>query len=669
LVDFLNFIKQDRFIVLDIETTGLNPRQDSILSVAWKSAHKEGCILGIENLQELLPELLDPTIAKVFHNATFDTSFLRKAGIKIEGPIICSVVLAQMVNENRKLGLDALAIDYLGKDSLKAYHAIVAWCKANGRSEGDYADAPPELLRAYNLEDVQNTYDIVKRLVQHIETADKFLKTKFKLREGLSDYCNSEAIPFERSTYLLSNRGIRVNREKVEAAEAESYKFIVEKTEALEVEFAKEILIIREGLRKKHQDRLKTQQGKDRVKLPDINWASGAQVANLLYEVMGLKKFYIGRSETGAYSTKDEHLRMAITKGLPERLQRIIREILLIKKEQKFLGTDASGLLGALEGDFLYPVFKQTSDDKTPGRGTATGRLSSSRNVQNIPPRAREFYIPTNPDNIFVYADYSQLELRLAAHFSEDKKMLEAFRKGEDLHKKTAMAIFKGEEITDKLRKIAKTSNFLKIYRGSPRRHLQQLFKDADIIMSLEEAKEIDRKFFDYYSDYKKFLDNLTRFLVLHKFIYSPSGRIRRLPELHLYAGLQHAKKYYNGPDYAKLYEECKRHNHRNKTDISLYDYVSMKCRHAINQGLNFPAQSLGATICKLAVMKLHAMGYDVVNNIHDSVIIELPKTDYKRHLEPIKKALEGIYKIKVPLIVEMKVLNSFSEKDAYAEP
>lgn len=688
-LDYLMQENQERCIFVDIETTGLNPRKDKILSVAWwQPKGKQGCLFTDdmdltvpwqEQLLKLVPELQSDTVAKVFHNQTFDTSFLENNGVHLKGPIIDSIVLSQMVNENRKLGLDKLAVLYLGEDSLEAYKAIEEWRKLHRQREGDYSQAPKNLLRDYNLEDVRNTSGICPPQVAHLQNTDKFLRQQYKLPKTPIDYLEEEGFPFEKSTFKLSNRGIRINVDAVIKVEAESAAIITDLHAKLDALTVDERAVILDVLHEKLKAKKKTQVGKDKTPRPTFNWSSTTQVGELVYEVLRLKDYYVGKSETGRYSTSDAHIKAALLKSIPEKLQQVLKLLNQVKTEEKFLGTDVAGLLKALGWtknddtgewaggeDILYPVFKQTSDDKTPGKGTATGRLSSSRNVQNIPPKARHFYIPTNLDNIFVYADYSQLELRIAAHLSMDTKMVEAFKADQDLHSLTAQVLFPGQEIDDRRRRIAKTSNFLKIYNGSPRRHQQQLFEDADIMLSLEACEDIHQRFFSHYEEYNRFLLSIRQFLLAHKFIYSPSGRIRRLPELNYSAGLNRHKKFYAGPDYSKLKAEQEAFNKKKNKSLSLFEFVSQKVRHALNQGYNFPAQSLGATICKRALMQLHALGYDIVNNIHDSVIIELPKTEYKKHLETIKNTLESIYPLRVPLKVEMKLLNSFSEADKY---
>lgn len=674
---YLDYIRRDQFIVLDIETTGLNPRLDQILSIAWWSHSKQGCLLLSEfedtpsltwqqHIVALVPELADENIAKVIHNVGFDTAFLYNNGLKFTGPKICSILLAQMVNENRRLGLDVLAKIHLEEGALDAYHAIEAWRISHGQKSGDYSQAPKSLLTAYNLEDVRNTYKIAKLSVAHLDNTHKFLTKTFKFVKTPVDYLEEEAIPFEECNLKLSNRGIRINIAAVKQAETESSTLIAAIISKLDAATKDAQEVIVEDLHQKAKDKKKTQRGKDYTPRPKFNWASGQQVGRLIYEVLDLKNYYVGKSETGQYSTSEDHINTALLKNIPTKLRDVLTLLLELKSEQKFLSTDVRGLLASLEGDFLYPTFKQTSDDKTPGKGTATGRLSSSRNVQNIPPRARHFYIPTNPDNVFIYADYSQLELRIAAHLSNDRKMVETFKRDGDIHQLTATGLFPGQEITDKLRKIAKTSNFLKIYGGSPNRHQQQLFHDAQLVMALSDLQEIDRNFFELYSDYKRFLDSLKQFLRSHKFIYSPSGRIRRLPDLEYSSGLNRHKKFYAGKDYTKLKAAQEAYNRKKKQNISLFEYVSKLVRHAINQGLNFPGQSLGATICKRAVMDLFAEGFDVVNNIHDAVLIEVPAADCKTLMPKIKQIMESAYKLKVPLKVEIKVLKSFSEKDVY---
>lgn len=683
---YIDFILQDRFIVLDLETTSLNPRKGQILSIAWRSKDKRGIYFPsdgyhfehpaatwVDALYELLPELRNPDIAKLYHNLSFDLSYLQSANIYPKGPQLCSVVLSQLVNENRPLSLDDLTLEHYGPERLKHYYAIKEWCKSQGKREGDYSEAPRELVKNYNLEDVDNTNDVAKLEAAELVKRDLAVKQALKVRKGPKDYFNEEAMPFEMSALKMSRRGIKLNLALMEDQKRLLQTEIEEVRTELSALLAPEIAQIEDSLWDKAKAKLKTEKGRERVPKPEFNWNSGPQVGTLFYDVCGLKEYYVGRSETGQWSCSEDHLSMAMTRNLPEKLQTACTLYSKSQQLNKKISTDIDGLLRDSEDGRIYPVFRQASGGGHGAKGTATGRLSSSRNVQNIPPWARRFYIPDDDEHVFIYADYSQLELRIAADLSKDRKMVSAFRQGKDLHEMTAMALF-GETGDKEKRKIAKTSNFLKIYNGSPSRHKDQLFSDAGMIISFEQAKEIHEKYFTYYSDYKEFLQRFKKFLLKYRIAISPMGRVRRLPELQYASGLNYQEKEYHGVGEMELkaafnmMPEKKKWNFRDgkKTRKTLFDFVAGKVRHAFNQGYNFIGQSMGASICKRAIMRLHELGYDIVNNIHDSVYIQVKKSEIQKHLPIIKEAMEGVVSLKVPLVVEPKVLTSFFEEDIY---
>lgn len=682
MIQYIDCILQDKFIVLDLETSSLNPRTGRVLSVAWKSHNKRGCLFAADGggwvdwqdaLQERLPELRDPHVAKLYHNMSFDLPYLINKGIRFKGPHLCSVVLAQLVNENRSLALDDLVLQHFGEERLKHFRAIDQWRKGLSKKSGDYLDAPRELLREYNLEDVDNTYDIAKLEATELVKKDATLKKTLSVALGPKDYFNAEAMPFERAAVIMSRRGIKLNLEAMATKRAELEKEIAQVRGELNALLAQETAVVVADLWQKEKDKRKTEKGKEGVACPAFNWNSGPQVGRLFYEVCRLKEHYIGRSKTGQWSCSEDHLKMALTRNLPEKLKKACTLYSQSQALNKKIGTDIDGLLRDSEDGRIFPTFRQASGGGPGAKGTATGRLSSSRNVQNIPPWARSFYIPDSDKHVFIYADYSQLELRIAAHLSQDRKMLAAYRNNEDLHDKTAKALF-GTTEDKEHRKIAKTSNFLKIYNGSPSRHKDQLFADAGMVISFERAKEIHEKFFEYYSDYKDFLFRFKKFLVKNRVALSPFGRIRRLPDLQYAAGLNYQGKSYAGIGEETLRREFQALPEKNKwsfrdgqkTKKTLFDFVSGKVRHALNQGYNFPGQSVGASICKRAILALQAHGYDIVNNIHDSVYIQVEKEGAEEWIPKIKEIMENVVALRVPLVVEPKLLTSFFEEDVW---
>lgn len=270
---------------------------------------------------------------------------------------------------------------------------------------------------------------------------------------------------------------------------------------------------------------------------------------------------------------------------------------------------------------------------------------------------------------VFFYADFSQIELRCAAHVSQDPLMLQAYRTDKDLHLQTAKAIFNDPALTKKdeaKRQTAKTTNFLLIYNGSAQRLKDQLWEEAGIRVSFEEARSFRENFFRLYSNYYDYLQEQRQFLIGWKIVISPFGRIRRLPDLKYFEGLDYRTQEYSGkfaPELQELLQGIpeeerftKDFQTGEKVPLTTFHLAKRRVGHAFNQGFNFPIQSMAASIMKRAMISLDAQGYDIVNNIHDSIYIQMDEKDIDRESGNIVHTLENIVKLSVPLKVEWKV-------------
>jgi len=235
--------------------------------------------------------------------------------------------------------------------------------------------------------------------------------------------------------------------------------------------------------------------------------------------------------------------------------------------------------------------------------------------MQNLPrgPEIKQFFIP-DPGQLFVYFDYSQLELRLAAHLSQDPLLMKGYNEGVDLHQMTADAIG-----TD--RQVGKAVNFAMIYDASAYRLSSMINK------SIDECQLIINEFFNLYRGYKKYLIAQQRYMEINRCVVSETGRVRRL------------------------------------ADIENFPTLSKEWRHAIKQGYNFPIQSLGASITKRAMIELHRRKFRIVTQVHDSVVISLPAEEINKAKE-IQAIAENVYKVSVPLKADIKLLTSLAESD-----
>jgi DNA polymerase-1 len=337
---------------------------------------------------------------------------------------------------------------------------------------------------------------------------------------------------------------------------------------------------------------------------------SPQQLAEVLFDRLNLQP--PRRSRAKSRSTAAEVLdELALIHELP-------RKVLEYRELAKLKSTYADALprlINAQTGR-LHTRFSQT--------GTATGRLSSSNpNLQNIPIRTelgreiRAAFI-ASPGNLLLSADYSQIELRILAHLSGDSILVDAFRRGEDIHSRTAQEVFGVPPLaqTREQRRVAKVINFGVIYGLSPFGLAQELGIDT------KEAAKWIHAYFETYCGVKKYLDAQIAEVRKTGFTRTLFGRIRSIPEI-------------NSPQ----------PNLRN---------------FAERTAMNTPMQGAAADLIKLAMIELDrrlASEFEarMILQVHDELLFEAPEAEIPRLRALVKEVMEGVYKLRVPLLVESK--------------
>ena len=258
---------------------------------------------------------------------------------------------------------------------------------------------------------------------------------------------------------------------------------------------------------------------------------------------------------------------------------------------------------------------------------TATGRLSSSNpNLMNIPirtelgQRIRRAFKAGRPDHVMVSADYSQIELRIAAHLSGDPKLLGAFAAGQDIHTATAAAVFKIslEEVTPDQRRLAKVANFGSIYGQGEYGLSQQLGITGDV------AREFLGQYWSTYARLREYLDDIRRKAREEGLVVSATGRRRSIPDL-------------RSPNF--------------------------QLRGAAERmAINFPMQSLAADIIKIAMVRLHReIDADEIEGrmllqVHDELLFEVPRSELDQFAEKVPRIMTGAYELETGIEVETKV-------------
>ncbi len=341
-----------------------------------------------------------------------------------------------------------------------------------------------------------------------------------------------------------------------------------------------------------------------------FNLNSPFQLSDVLFEKLGYSPRGIKKNIRGGYSTSAE-----VLERLAEEHE-IARLVLRYREIQKLQSTYIDGIRPLVSGGIVHTTYNQTM--------TTTGRLSSANpNLQNIPVRReegrelRKLFIPRE-GNVFVDADYSQIELRLLAHFSGCKPLQQAYREGKDIHATTASQVFGVPlgEVTPLMRRKAKAVNFGIIYG------ISAFGLAKDIGISNAEAQAYIEKYFATYSDVKQYMDENVRFAKENGYVTTVLGRRRYIPEI-------------------------------KSTNYNLRTFGE-------RAAMNMPLQGSSADIIKLAMiavsrrLKEEGLRAKMVLQVHDELVLDTPKEEAERTAALLKEEMEHAIELEVPLIAEV---------------
>ena len=340
----------------------------------------------------------------------------------------------------------------------------------------------------------------------------------------------------------------------------------------------------------------------------EFNIASPKQLGEVLFEKLALAK---GKKNKTGYVTNAETLeKLALIHPVP-------KKVLEYRKYSKLYSTYVVGLLEEIyEDEKVHTIFKQSV--------TLTGRLSSVEpNIQNIPIRTedgrliRSAFIPSD-DSILVSADYSQIELRILAHVSKCKHMIEAFNNGEDLHASTAAKIYNinMSDVTKDQRRIAKAVNFGIVYGMSP----WGLAEELNI--STFEANDFINRYFMIYPEVKAYLDNVVKETKEIGYTETIFGRRRYMPEI-------------------------------NSSNGALRQFAERTAKNA-------PIQGAAADVIKLAMVavdkKFKELGLKskLIAQVHDELVVDTINSEVEIVKKLLKEIMEGVVKLDVLLEAEL---------------
>ncbi|OIO53550.1 DNA polymerase I [Candidatus Peregrinibacteria bacterium CG1_02_41_10] len=470
----------------------------------------------------------------------------------------------------RRHNLNEIALRYLGRPMRGDYLALTNGGKLN------FAEVDQLQACAYSCEDAETVLELYTVLIRELKA--KELWTVF----------NEIEMPLLPVLQKMEMAGVKVDCEKLKR---------------ISVTVEEQLTVL--------EKQIYTVAGEH------FNISSPAQLRALLFEKLKLEPARKGKT---GYST-DEAVLQQLAEKHP--LPALILEYRgLLKLKNTYL--EALPQLVNPETGRVHTSFNQTI--------TATGRLSSSNpNLQNIPIRTelggklREAFI-VEPDNLLISADYSQVELRIFAHFSRDETYLEAFAQGEDVHTATAEKIFGVAKtaVTHEMRRQAKVINFGVIYGMSFFGLASQLK------ISRAEAKRYLEEYFKKYAGVQKFIEELVERAKEKGYVETLFGRKRFLPDL------KSANQY--------IFESARR------------------------EAINAPIQGTAADIIKIAMINLdrrlarEKLKSRMILQIHDELLFECPESEAPRMKTIIKEEMEGVVALKAPLRVEIGIGKNWAE-------
>jgi DNA polymerase I len=556
-------------------------------------------------LNILKPILENPLIEKVGQNIKYDYIVFAKNGIYMQGIVFDTMIASYLLNPSgRGHGLDQIALDLLGHKNI-TYKEVTTPNFQSDQSDliqtdskqADFKKRESGKNRAKQL--IFNEVSIEKATDYACEDADITLLAYNILRKkidenNLDNLMQTIEMPLIPVLANMEMNGIKVDREKLQTL-SKGFEQELEKIEKEIFEIAGET----------------------------FNINSSQQLGYILFEKLKLPTQKKTKKKSG-YSTDIAVLtELATQHALPEMVLRY-RSIGKLKSTY----TDALQELIHPQTGRIHTSFNQAI--------TATGRLSSSDpNLQNIPIRTeegrriREAFIPEKGCKI-VSADYSQIELRILAHFADDKILIDAFQNDEDIHARTAAEVFNAipELIDDELRRQAKAINFGIVYGMGA-------FKlSNELSISRKMAQTYIDNYFSRYSGVKRYIDNTIEKAKESGEVITIFGRKRRLDDIHS--------------------------SNANIRGV------------AERMAINTPIQGSAADIIKLAMIKMDkALKENILNNgkkmaakmllsVHDEILFEVPEDELeelkivaKEVMESVR-AVEGMFELKVPLKVNI---------------
>ncbi len=594
----LSELKKAKAFVFDTETTSTDPLRAQLVGISFCCEVQKAYYLPVKDEDEhesssdlfgeakkktrshgfelsrvrndLSPIFGNPKVKKYGQNLKYDMLVLASKGIETHGAAFDTMIAAYTLRSDRQHSLDSLAEEHLN-------YTMVSFEELTEKGKKDIRDIPIDEVGKYSAEDADITFQLVDILHDKISA------------NGLKSLCTDIEFPLIEVLASMELSGV-----------------------AIDIPF----LGIMSGEIGSELDSLTKKIYKHAGEKFNIN--STQQLAGVLFENLKLRT--VKKTKTG-FSTD-----VAVLESLKNE-HPIIALLLDYRQLQKLKSTyvDALPKLIHPKTGKVHTSYNQTV--------AATGRLSSSDpNLQNIPIRTalgrkiRQAFIPSNAKSVIVSADYSQIELRIMAHVSADKGLLDAFKNNEDIHATTAAKVFgvDQKDITRDMRRKAKEVNFGIMYGIGP------FGLASRLEISQTEAREIIQKYFERFPKVNQYITDTIAFAHTNGFVTTLNGRRRYLQDI----------------------------NSKNQNIRS----------NAERQAINMPIQGTAADMIKLAMITIHngisesKMEGKMVLQVHDELVFDVPQSEEKILTTLVRDRMTNAMKLKVPIEVEIGVGKNWLE-------
>lgn len=571
--DFLRIILTKDIFSLDTETTGTDAMTAELVGMSFSYEENQAFYVPVPQNRDEAQKIVDkfkPVFEneksiKVGQNIKYDMIVLANYGVTIKGKMFDTMIAHYVLQPELHHGMDYLAEVYLKYDTIKIEELI----GAKGKNQRNMRDLSPTDIYKYACEDADVTLKLKNILEKELES------------NGVKKLFEEIEMPLVPVLAYIERNGVRIDTEALK----ETSKHFTIRMREIEEEIYK-------------------------LAGMEFNVSSPKQVGEVLFDRLKIVE-KAKKTKTGQYVTSEEVLESLKGK------HQIVEKILDYRGLKKLLSTYIDTLPELINPKTgrIHTSFNQTV--------TATGRLSSSNpNLQNIPVRdddgkeIRKAFIPDDGCEFFS-ADYSQIELRIMAHLSGDKNMIEAFKEEQDIHAATAAKIYKIDinEVTREQRSKAKTANFGIIYGISVFGLAERLNVDR------KEAKELIDGYFENYPQVKAYMDESIRTAREKGYIETIFKRKRYLPDI----------------------------NSRN----------AVVRGYAERNAINAPIQGSAADIIKVAMVRIYKRFMEegikskMILQVHDELNFSVLSEEKEKVQQIVISEMEAAYKMKVPLLAD----------------